>query len=239
MFCTKRRAFLTNLPLIITAILITVTGIIFHQSVLRIIPLYFSLIVASLQARASRVAYLIGAFNSILYACVYFGLSIYASAISALAFSFPLQLITYIRWRRNPSGEEKTTVFRAMSARARIVGVLVCALIWTAGWLVLSRFESSYRFFDLSGSLIGMITSILAMLAYIEYAPLMVLSASINLCLYINMLPEVPGQTTYLCYAAFSLICQIRCVVTVFSLYKKQTSGSGEEKNENERKITE
>ena len=59
-----------NLPrlclMAVTAILITVTGILFHQSFIRILPLYVSLVVGVLQSRANRYASLLGGMNSIL-----------------------------------------------------------------------------------------------------------------------------------------------------------------------------
>ena len=61
----------SNLPrlilLAVTAILITVTGILFRQNFLHILPLYVSLVVGILQSRANRYACLLGGLNSILY----------------------------------------------------------------------------------------------------------------------------------------------------------------------------
>ena len=51
----------------VTAVLITVTGIIFKQSFFRILPLYVSLVIGYLQTRMSRYAPLMGGINSILY----------------------------------------------------------------------------------------------------------------------------------------------------------------------------
>ena len=73
-----------NLPLLcmigVTAVLITVTGILFHQSPLRILPLYISLFVGMLQAQANRYASLLGGLNSLLYMLVNIYLGLYASA---------------------------------------------------------------------------------------------------------------------------------------------------------------
>ena len=54
--------------MIVTAALITATGVVFRQSLVNILPLYVSLCVGLLQSRVSRTAYLIGACNSLLYA---------------------------------------------------------------------------------------------------------------------------------------------------------------------------
>ena len=97
-----------NLPrlclMAVTAVLITVTGIIFRQSFIRILPLYVSLLVGLLQSRANRYASLLGGLNSILYTLVYIYLGLYASAGYALLFSFPLQIVTFILWSRRKRG---------------------------------------------------------------------------------------------------------------------------------------
>ena len=82
-----------------TGVLITVTGVYFNQSFLRILPLYNSLVIASLQSRVNRYSNLLGSINSLLYTVVYFHYNLYASALSALLFSFPMQMITFIRFK--------------------------------------------------------------------------------------------------------------------------------------------
>ena len=55
----------------VTGISITVAGIVFDQSFLRILPLYVSLIISTLQTKVNRFALLLGGVNSILYGVVY------------------------------------------------------------------------------------------------------------------------------------------------------------------------
>ena len=80
----------------ITGVLITIAGVYYKQDFLRILPLYISLIIASLQSRVNRYASLLGSINSLLYGAVYIFYGIYASAISAFLFSFPIQMLTFI-----------------------------------------------------------------------------------------------------------------------------------------------
>ena len=60
------------------------------------------------------------------------------------------------------------------------------------------------------GSLIfpTLLVSILTMLAFIEYVPLMILSQLISIGLYLAMMKENPAQITYLLYTLFSMVCQ-------------------------------
>ncbi len=114
----------------VTGILITVTGIYYKQSFLRILPLYNSLIIAMLQSRVNRYSNLFGSINSILYAAVYMYYGLLASALQAILFSFPMQLITFIRWNKNKW--EKSTVLRKLTWKQRallLVGYLAALLV--------------------------------------------------------------------------------------------------------------
>ena len=207
--------------MLVTAALITATGVTFGQTFINILPLYVSLCVGLLQSRVSRTAYLIGAFNSLLYAVVYAHFKLYASAAYAVLFSSTIQFATYFRWKSRPQGQ--STLFRAMTNRQRLLVAGLFALCWGAAWLILSRADSGYRILDISTSLLGILISLLTMLAYIEYAPLMILSGTVNIVLFAAMLRDHPAQITYLIYALYSMVCQIGSLKRVLRLYKEQT----------------
>lgn len=207
--------------MLVTAALITATGVTFGQTFINILPLYVSLCVGLLQSRVSRTAYLIGAFNSLLYAVVYAHFKLYASAAYAVLFSSTIQFATYFRWKSRPQGQ--STLFRAMTNRQRLLVAGLFGLCWGAAWLILSRADSGYRILDISTSLLGILISLLTMLAYIEYAPLMILSGTVNIVLFAAMLRDHPAQITYLIYALYSMVCQIGALKRVLRLYKEQT----------------
>ena len=207
--------------MLVTAALITATGVTFGQTFINILPLYVSLCVGLLQSRVSRTAYLIGACNSLLYAVVYAHFKLYASAAYAVLFSCTIQFATYFRWKSRPQGQ--STLFRAMTKRQRLLVAGLFALCWGAAWLILSRADSGYRILNISTSLLGILISLLTMLAYIEYAPLMILSGTVNIVLFAAMLRDHPAQITYLIYALYSMVCQIGALKRVQRLYKEQT----------------
>lgn len=207
--------------MLVTAALITATGVTFGQTFINILPLYVSLCVGLLQSRVSRTAYLIGACNSLLYAVVYAHFKLYASAAYAVLFSSTIQFATYFRWKSRPQGQ--STLFRAMTNRQRLLVAGLFGLCWGAAWLILSRADSGYRILDISTSLLGILISLLTMLAYIEYAPLMILSGTVNIVLFAAMLRDHPAQITYLIYALYSMVCQIGALKRVQRLYKEQT----------------
>lgn len=215
----------------ITTVCITLSGILYKQPILYMLPLYISLVISLLQSRVNRLAYLIGAGNAILYAIVYWHFRLYASAVYALAFSFTIQLATYFLWSKHPSG--KATIFHAMKPRQRVCTVLVFIAVWAALYAVLSASGSAYRFFDISSSLLGILISVLTMLAFIEYLPLMILSQFISIGLYLSMMKDNPAQVTYLIYTLFSMVCQFMALKKVIALYQKQkTSERKENKHE-------
>ncbi len=223
-----------NLPRIcmiaVTAVLITVTGILFKQSPLRILPLYISLSVAALQSRANRYASLIGGCNSVLYGIVYTFMGLYASAGYAIFFSCPIQIATFIRWSRNKYGT--STRFRRMTGKQRIL-VLVCFLAsFAALFLVLKAAGSSHQLVDNLASLIGILTSVLTMFAFIEYTWTMILSGIMGIVLGIATMAEYPAQITYVIFSSYSLICIILQFFRVQKLYRQQQEEDAAERAE-------
>lgn len=220
----NRKFIKDNLPVLIlmvlTAIGITVTAILFRQSFLRILPLYISLTIALLQSRANRYAPLMGGINSILYCFVYFYYHLYGSAAYALLISCPIQILTFIRWSRNKWGN--TTVFRKMTWKQRLLtGAAFCAAVLGLR-LVLSLTDANYVMLDSITTLFGILISFLTMFAFIEYSPLMLVSGAISITLYITMMRDTPEQITYLVFSVYSNICQWLAFFRIRKLYRSQ-----------------
>ncbi len=204
----------------ITAVGITVCGIVFGQEFWRILPLYISLVIGLLQSRVNRFASLIGGLNSLLYACVYFYYGLYGTALYALLVSAPLQVVTFIRWRK--SAYESTTVFRRLTGKQRMwitIGFIGC---WCMLYVIFSALGSSYLLLDNTLTLLGILATIITMLAYIEYTVIVVLSNLCSLLLYSAMLIHTPEQTTYLIFTVYSLICSLIAVRSAWKVYAKQ-----------------
>lgn len=208
------------LLILITALLITVTGILFNQSVLRIIPLYVSLIVGMLQSRANRYASLLGGCNSLLYALAFLYLGLYASAGSALLFSCPVQLITFVRWSKNRYGN--STRFCKLSNKQRFFVAGAFLLCFIILFFALKASGSSYQFLDNLSSLMGILIELLKMLAFIEYSWLMLPSGMLSIILNLATMRDNPEQITYVIYSIYSLICIFRQFFRVRKLYRIQ-----------------
>lgn len=210
-----------------TAVLITAAGIYYKQSFLRILPLYISIVIGMLQSRVNRYASLIGSINSLLYGAVYVYFNLYGSAFSAFLFSFPIQLLTFLRWNKNKW--EHSTVLRKLTAKQRILiaGGFVAALI--AMWIILPLIGSQYVFLDSLTNILGILIYFLTMFAYVEYTFLMIINGVIGTVLYITMLGDSPEILTYLIYSVYSFICIVFAFFRSKKIYDSQQT---EVKNE-------
>lgn len=217
-----KEASFQNGLMLLTAGMITLTGILFHQSVFNILPLYISLLVSRMLSRVNRLAFLIGAINSVWYCLVYCGMGLYASAAYALLFSFTMQMGTYFMWHKRPSGQ--ATVFRKLKGIQRVLGVLLLVAVWLGLYLVMPDTGAKYRGLDILSSLLGVATSLLTMLAFQEYTVLSIAGQVNALMLYTCMMRDNPAQITYLIYTLYSAYCQIVAFGRVRYLYKQQTS---------------
>ena len=217
---SEGRALFFTLPIV--ALVIVVCAIIFEQDFINILPLLISLVVAYLQSKASRFAFLLGSLNSLIYAVIYFFLKLYAAVVSTLIFSFLLQLITYITWKKRPSGE--STVFRALSKKRRIILGSLLVIVTVITCYALSLTDSDLPILDGIGSIVGMSASVAALLALVEYFPLMMLSRITEFSLYFALMLSDIKHVTFLIFAIFGLVCQIIALIKAKSLwYEQQT----------------
>ena len=154
--------------------------------------------------------------------------SLYGSAFSAILFSCPIQLLTFIRWNKNKW--KHSTKLRKLSTKQRllILAGFVAALI--AMWIILPLIGSQYVFLDSLTNMLGILIYFLTMFAYVEYTFLMIVNGIIGIALYVTMLPETPEMTTYLIFSVYSFIC---IVFAFFKARKLYDSQQAEVKNEN------
>lgn len=204
----------------VTGVLITVSGIYYKQSFLRILPLYNSLIIAMLQSRVNRYSNLFGSINSLLYAAVYFYYGLLASAFQAILFSFPMQLITFIRWNKNKW--EKSTVLRKLSWKHRIILTVCYAAALFIMCKVLPLFGAKNVFLDSATNILGVFILFMTMFAFVEYTFCMIVNGIIGIILYIPMLSETPDILPFLIFSVYSFICIVFAYFEAQRLYKKQ-----------------
>lgn len=206
----------------IVALAIVVSAIIFEQEFINILPFLISLVVAYLQSKASRFAFLLASFNALIYAVIYFFLKLYGAVVSALIFSFLLQLITYVTWKKRPDGE--STVFRALSKKWRVILGALLVVVSVVTCYTLSLTDSDFPILDGLSSIVGMSASVAALLALVEYFPLMILSRIIEFSLYFALMLTDIKHVTFIIFAIFGLVCQISALFKAKSIWQNQRS---------------
>ena len=212
-----------SLPLLFlffTAILITVAAVYFKQSPFLVCPLYISLVVGMLQAKANRYAHLVGSLNSVLYAATFLHLGLYASLCSALLVSFPLQMATFIRWSKNADGS--STKFKQLKPWGWGAMAVIFVISFIALNAIMEALGSGYVLLDNSHALIGFFATLLSLFAFKEYSYLMIGSGTLTVWLYLEMIAQNPAQTTHVIYSVYTLICIVRQFFSVRKIYRQQ-----------------
>ena len=217
---SNRKIFIDSLPLALTTVLITITGIIFHQAVFRILPLYISVIVSILQSKVNRYANLIGGLNSIIYACVEWHYGLYAISASDLLVSCPFQLAIFILWSRR--SYKHSTLLRSMSGRQRAMAAILCLLMWLALFFTLRFMHSNYQILDSSMTLFGLLIYVLTLFAFVEYTWLMIPNCLANILLNIIVMMDKPDRVTFLVFSIYSFYCNVLAFFQARRIYAEQ-----------------
>ena len=204
----------------ITAIGITVSGIWSGQNFLNFVPLYISLVIGMLQSKVNRYSCLLGSMNSILYGVVYFYFNLYASAFSAVFFSCPIQMITFIRWNKNKRGN--STKLNKLTKKQKLLLLAGYVVLLLLMWWLLPLLGAEYAFLDSATNLLGIIIYFLTMFAFVEYTSCMLVNGLITIVLYITMLRNSPDIAPHLVFAVYSFICISFAFFEARKLYKSQ-----------------
>ena len=160
------------------------------------IPLFVSLLIGVLQSKANRYAPLLGGLNCLLYTAVYAALGIYATAASTLLISCPLQLATFLRWRKRPY--KQSTQFRSLSPKQWCIAAVIFAGYYLVQHFLLSAANSNFRILDNLCAVFSLFTAILPLLSFREYSWFMLGFSITNIALQISMLATIPSHITYL-----------------------------------------
>jgi nicotinamide riboside transporter PnuC len=206
--------------IVITGIIILIAGVICKQKFFLMIPLFISLFVMAFQADANRYGALAGAINSLIYTAAYIYMGVDASAASSFLFSFPIQLMTFLNWRKK--AYKNTVIFKKMTNVQRCIFISGIVVLWVVLAVVFKYLKYEYALLDSITFLFGFIIPIMTMLAYIEYTYLWIVQAVVGLFLNVQMVMNDYKQTTYLIYGVYALYCVICAFITVHKFYKEQ-----------------
>jgi nicotinamide riboside transporter PnuC len=221
-----------TLLILTTAILITMSAIMYDQSFFRTLPLYISLLVMLFKSEANRLAPLIGSINSILYAIVDFSYGLYGTAIIDISVSFTIQLATFILWTKRKDG--KTTKFRKMRPHYRFSIVLLMIAIYIPCLRQNQKLGATMAPLDTYAFVDGLVSPGLTLFAFIEYTYLLIIGCTVTVIMNVLMLKETPDRLSYLVYSIYSLICCTMACVNVHKAYKRQREEAIDKENKNE-----
>lgn len=210
----------------VTGIAILVAGIACKQEFFLMIPLFVSLFVMAFQSEANRMGPLIGSINSLIYTAAYIYMGVYASAASAILLSFPIQMMTFFRWKKN--AYKKTVIFRKMTTKMRIGWSVAFLVVWAIMAVVCMHLDYEYAILDSGSFLFGLVIPVLTMLAYIEYTYLWIVQCILGVFLNIQMVINDPKETTYLIYGVYAFYCVIGAFISVQKFYKEQQKSLSE-----------
>ena len=220
--------FFQKSPLIAVAAGVTFAGLVASSilcletpaQVVKVLPLFISIIVMLLQTEANRYAFLLGSINSIFYAIVYTSFTLYTSAISALCLSFPIQMLTFFRW--NKRKYKLSTVFKKLSWKMRVAGLLAgvtCVFLLN---FVMGKLGSEYMLLDNVSNTVGIFNYVLTYFSYIEYPYINIVGSLIGSTTYIKMLSDDITILPYLISNCYNLLCIVKTAISVGRLYREQ-----------------
>ena len=204
----------------ITAVAITVAALMTGCPVYRIVPLYISLSVMYLQTKASRFSFLLGGCNAAYYAVVYAFLELYGMALYSVLVACPIQIVTYIRWKKRAN--KHSALLRRLSWKQRLLAVGAFAAAWGLLYALLSSLGSGYVILDNTVSAIGVAANLASLLYLIEFPYVQCVSLALNIMLNAQMVQTDPKQWTFLIYTAYALVCALISAVYMQKLYNWQ-----------------
>ena len=214
---------LTSLAFISLIVLSFIT----KQKFIKLLPCLVTLFVQLLDSKVNRFSKLIGAANCIIYSVGYFDDGLYGNAFSALLYSMPIQIITFILWSKNKY--KQGTIVRSFTQPRRSALLWVTIVAALVSICVIKVLPNS-NFPTIQGILfgVGLVYSLLAMFGYIEWIYLSIPSSILSLGLYVYIVATInPANITYVIIQTYTLI---RLCVGAFNwhkMYKEQAALNG------------
>lgn len=186
-------------------VLIVTTGIILKTHPIKVIPLCISCFVMFMQSKVNRFAFLLGGLNSILYGFSSILMQLYVGAASAFLVSFPLQIITFINWNKNTQGGVTET--KKLTNKGRVLLFAIMSGAWALLFIIFSGFGSPFIVLDNTASVLGVVTTVLCMIRYSEYAILQFIGNLITLALNISVSLADISNLVSIFMTIYSLVC--------------------------------
>ncbi|MBR2466218.1 MAG: nicotinamide mononucleotide transporter [Clostridia bacterium] len=217
----SKKIFTELFPIAITGILLIACSIVFKQKFIKLLPTLVSLIVMLLSARVSRFAFLLGGLNSALYSVGYFMERLYPSAVSALAFSFPIQIASFILWSKNQT-EKKEVKVRRLNKKSGSVLLVASVAGWIVSFLVYRELGTKSLVLDNTIFVLGILITVMQMLRFIESPFLNVISLMVGIVQWTVLTIENTANINYLIYHVYCFYFAVVAIFEWIRIYKGQ-----------------
>ena len=248
-----RVAILTDyVPLSIAALTIIIFGAINVSSIamgnkegsvpfalFKLLPTLISPIVLVLTAHANRYGFLLGGFNSLLYAVTFFMEGLFFSFFTAVAVSFPVQVFSFFQWSKNRN-EKKEVKLKTMGLRKNILLLIFMVALWAVCYFVIGDLIASqnYKLFDTVGFVCGMVCTFIAAFRYVESQYINIVCLLCSVLTWISITVNDISSVNYLINSVYSFYTVIQATFIWTRMYVRQKRETdGEEMPEKEEKI--
>jgi len=204
------------------AVLIFASGLYFGCKIWQMIPLFVSTLgVMTLQMKANRYMFLLGGFNATIgYTAVYLSQGLYATAAYSFLCSGPVQLITFALWQKR--AYKHSAKLKKMTKKQIFWMIAGSIAAWLAMFVIFSLLGSPYLVLDNTVSLVGILSTILSMLSYLEYTIVSLLCSLASIFLYVEVIIDQPDQIPHLIYTIYCAITTWISFRYMQRLYREQ-----------------
>ena len=209
------------LPIVFFMPAIIVCAAVFGQKFIKVLPVVVSLFVVLLSAHANRYTFLIGAVNSVIYSVGYIMERLYASVASALLLSFPIQIVSFVLWKKR-SYRKTSRNIRTIPPRNYLWLVPLFAALWGGFFWLFSAVGSSNTVLDNTIFILGIFSSFFLMLGYLENVFISLVSTALGFWLWTTLTIGNIANITYLLYYVYLLFRQVQMLFIWWKLRREQ-----------------
>ena len=226
------------IPLSIAALSIIIFGIInivsmatgakegsIPLALFKLLPTLISPVVLVLTAHANRFGFLLGGFNSLLYAATFFMEGLFFSLFTAVVVSFPVQVFSFFHWSKNRRDEDSEEVnLKSFGLWGNVILLVSMVAVWAVCYFLIGDLIASqnYKLFDTIGFVTGMVCTFIAAFRYVEsmYINFVCIVCSVLTWVFITI--NDPSSVNYLINSLYSLYTVIQASYIWTKLYVKQ-----------------
>ena len=209
------------LPIVFFMPAIIVCAAVFGQKFIKVLPVVVSLFVVLLSTHANRYTFLIGAVNSVIYSVGYIMERLYASVASALLLSFPIQIVSFVLWKKR-SYRKTSRNIRTIPPRNYLWLVPLFAALWGGFFWLFSAVGSSNTVLDNTIFILGIFSSFFLMLGYLENVFISLVSTALGFWLWTTLTFGNIANITYLLYYVYLLFRQVQMLFIWWKLRREQ-----------------